>query len=67
MDRRSIKKLILILSIYDLYLEIKSEDVEFISKVLTRDIIISNIMKIIRNGDNINHALKKYEVLSNYR
>jgi hypothetical protein len=24
-------------------------------------------MKIIRNGDNINHALKKYGVLLNYR
>jgi hypothetical protein len=33
MDRRFIKKLILILSIYDLYLEIKSEDAEFISKI----------------------------------
>jgi hypothetical protein len=32
MDRRIIKKLILILSIYDLYLEIKSEDAEFIPK-----------------------------------
>jgi hypothetical protein len=34
MDRRSIKKLILILLIYDLYLEIKSEDAESISKIL---------------------------------
>jgi hypothetical protein len=33
MDRRSIKKLILILSIYDLYLEVKSEDTESISKI----------------------------------
>ena len=33
-NRRSIKKLILILSIYDLYLEIKSEDAESISKTL---------------------------------
>jgi hypothetical protein len=32
MDRRSIKKLILILSIYNLYLEIKSEDAESIPK-----------------------------------
>jgi hypothetical protein len=32
MDRRSIKKPMLILSIYDLYLEIKSEDAESISK-----------------------------------
>jgi hypothetical protein len=32
MDRRSIKKLILILLIYDLYLEIKFEDAEFIFK-----------------------------------
>jgi hypothetical protein len=32
-NHRSIKKLILILSIYDLYLEIKSEDAEFIPKV----------------------------------
>jgi hypothetical protein len=32
-NRRSIKKSILILSIYDLYLEVKSEDTEFISKV----------------------------------
>jgi hypothetical protein len=32
-DRSSIKKSILILSIYDLYLEIKSEDVESISKI----------------------------------
>jgi hypothetical protein len=32
-DRRSIKKLILILSIYDLYLEVKSEDTESISKI----------------------------------
>jgi hypothetical protein len=32
-DRRSIKKLMLILSIYNLYLEIKSEDAESISKV----------------------------------
>jgi hypothetical protein len=34
MDRRSIKKLILILSIYDLYLKVKSEDTESISKIL---------------------------------
>jgi hypothetical protein len=34
MDRRSIKKLILILSIYNLYLEIKSEDTESILKTL---------------------------------
>jgi hypothetical protein len=33
MDRKSIKKLMLILSIYDLYLEVKSEDTEFIPKV----------------------------------
>jgi hypothetical protein len=33
MDRRSIKKLMLILSIYNLYLEIKSEDAESISKI----------------------------------
>jgi hypothetical protein len=33
MDRRSIKKLILISLIYDLYLEIKSEDAESILKV----------------------------------
>jgi hypothetical protein len=33
MDRRSIKKLILISSTYDLYLEIKSEDAESISKI----------------------------------
>jgi hypothetical protein len=33
MDRRSIKKSILILSIYDLYLEIKSENTEFIPKI----------------------------------
>jgi hypothetical protein len=33
MDRKSIKKLILISLIYDLYLEIKSEDTEFISKL----------------------------------
>jgi hypothetical protein len=32
MDRRFIKKLILILLIYDLYLEVKSEDAESISK-----------------------------------
>jgi hypothetical protein len=34
MDRRSIKKLILISLIYDLYLEVKSEDTESISKAL---------------------------------
>jgi hypothetical protein len=33
-DRRSIKKSILILSIYDLYLEVKSEDAESIPKTL---------------------------------
>jgi hypothetical protein len=33
MDRRSIKKLMLILSIYDLYLEVKSEDAESIPKI----------------------------------
>jgi hypothetical protein len=33
MDRRFIKKLILISSIYDLYLEVKSEDTEFIPKI----------------------------------
>jgi hypothetical protein len=33
MDRRSIKKLILILSIYNLYLEVKSEDAESIPKI----------------------------------
>jgi hypothetical protein len=32
MDRKSIKKSILISSIYDLYLEIKSEDTESIPK-----------------------------------
>jgi hypothetical protein len=32
-DHKSIKKSILILSIYDLYLGIKSEDVEFIPKL----------------------------------
>jgi hypothetical protein len=32
MNRRSIKKLMLILSIYNLYLEVKSEDAESISK-----------------------------------
>jgi hypothetical protein len=32
-DRKSIKKLILILSIYNLYLEIKSEDAESIPKI----------------------------------
>jgi hypothetical protein len=32
-DRRSIKKLILILSIYNLYLEIKPEDAESIPKI----------------------------------
>jgi hypothetical protein len=36
-------------------------------RYLTRDTTISNIMKIIRNGDNINHALKKYIILLNYR
>jgi hypothetical protein len=34
MDRRSIKKLILIVSIYDLYLEINPEDAECIPKAL---------------------------------
>jgi hypothetical protein len=34
MDRRSIKKSILILSIYDFYLEVKSEDAESIFKAL---------------------------------
>jgi hypothetical protein len=34
MDRRSIKKLMLISSIYDLYLEVKSEDAESIPKTL---------------------------------
>jgi hypothetical protein len=34
MDRRSIKKLILILLIYDLYLEVKTEDAESIPKAL---------------------------------
>jgi hypothetical protein len=33
MDRRSIKKLMLILLIYDLYLEVKSEDAESIFKI----------------------------------
>jgi hypothetical protein len=33
MDLRSIKKLILILSIYNLYLEIKSEDTKSILKI----------------------------------
>jgi hypothetical protein len=33
MDRKSNKKLILILLIYDLYLEVKSEDAESISKL----------------------------------
>jgi hypothetical protein len=33
-DRRSIKKPILILLIYDLYLEVKSEDAESIPKTL---------------------------------
>jgi hypothetical protein len=33
MDRRSIKKLILILLIYNLYLKVKSEDSEFIFKI----------------------------------
>jgi hypothetical protein len=33
MDRKSIKKLILILSTYDLYLEIKPEDTESIPKI----------------------------------
>jgi hypothetical protein len=33
MDRRFIKKLMLILSIYDLYLEVKSEDTESIPKI----------------------------------
>jgi hypothetical protein len=33
-DRKFIKKSILISSIYDLYLEIKSEDAEFIPKIL---------------------------------
>jgi hypothetical protein len=32
-DRRFIKKLMLILSIYNLYLEVKSEDAESISKI----------------------------------
>jgi hypothetical protein len=34
MDRRFIKKLILISLIYNLYLEVKSEDAEFIPKAL---------------------------------
>jgi hypothetical protein len=34
MDRRSIKKLILILLTYDLYLEVKSEEAESIFKTL---------------------------------
>ena len=34
MDRKSIKKLMLILSIYNLYLEVKSKDAESISKTL---------------------------------
>jgi hypothetical protein len=33
MDRRSVKKSILILLIYNIYLEIKSENIEFISKI----------------------------------
>jgi hypothetical protein len=33
MDRRFNKKLILMLLIYDLYLEVKSEDTESISKI----------------------------------
>jgi hypothetical protein len=33
-NRRLIKKSMLILLIYDLYLEVKFEDVEFISKIL---------------------------------
>jgi hypothetical protein len=36
-------------------------------RYLTRDTTTSNIMKIIRNGDNINHALKKHGALLNYR
>jgi hypothetical protein len=34
MDRKSIKKLMLISSIYDLYLEVKSENAESIFKAL---------------------------------
>jgi hypothetical protein len=34
MDRKSIKKSILMSSIYDFYLEIKSEDAESIPKIL---------------------------------
>jgi hypothetical protein len=34
MDRKSIKKSILMSLIYNLYLEVKSEDTEFISKAL---------------------------------
>jgi hypothetical protein len=59
MDRRFIKKSILISSIYNFYLEIKSEDAESISKIFTERY---NIMKIIRNGNNINYVLKKYGV-----
>jgi hypothetical protein len=34
---------------------------------LTKDTTTSNTMKIIRNGDNINHALRKHKILLNYR
>jgi hypothetical protein len=34
---------------------------------LTRDIILSNIIRIIRNGNNINHVSKKFGALLNYR
>jgi hypothetical protein len=36
MNRKSIKKSILILLIYDLYLDVKSEDAEFISKAFNQ-------------------------------
>jgi hypothetical protein len=66
-NRRSNKKLKLKLLIYDLYLEVKSEDAESIPKIFNERYNTIQYNENIRNGNNINHALKKFGILSNYR
>jgi hypothetical protein len=49
------------------YMRIYCHDHTSLSAQTLQHTTTSNIMKIIKNGNNTNHALKKYGALLNYR
>jgi hypothetical protein len=67
MNRRSIKKLMLILSIYNLYLEIKPENTESIPKIFNEKYNYIQYNEDYKEWRQYQSCVKKYRILLNYR